>query len=254
MIILYYIESLLTFTFALLLGSFYNVVGLRVPKGMSIVAPRSHCTSCKTTLTGIDLIPVLSYVFSKGRCRYCQQAVSPIYPLFELLTAVLFVLAPLLMGWTYELVIAWTLISMLIIIVITDIHYMLIPNKILLFFFVLFILERIFIPYQSIPDHLIGLAVGFAIPFLVALVSKGGMGGGDIKLFAVLGFVLGWEQVILTFFLASLIGMLVAIVGMLFGKIKKGVPFPFGPSIAAAALISYFTGERILTWYFSLLF
>lgn len=242
------------FVSALLLGSFYNVVGLRIPKGMSIVAPRSHCTSCKQTLTGIDLIPVLSYVFSKGRCRYCKQAVSPIYPLFELLTAVLFVLAPLMMGWTYELVIAWTLISMLIIIVITDIHYMLIPNKILLFFFLLFIFERFFIPYQTLPNHLIGLAVGFSIPALVALLSKGGMGGGDIKLFAVLGFVLGWKMVILAFFLSSLIGMMAALIGMLFGKVKRGVPFPFGPSIAVAALISYFAGEQILTLYFSLLF
>ncbi|WP_078379522.1 prepilin peptidase [Sutcliffiella halmapala] len=240
--------------FALLLGSFYNVVGLRIPKGMSIVAPRSHCTSCKQTLTGIDLIPVLSYVFSKGRCRYCQKSVSPIYPLFELLTAVLFVLAPLFMGWTYELVIAWTLISLLIIIVITDIHYMLIPNKILLFFFGLFVIERVFIPYQSLFDHGLGLIVGFAIPFLVAFVSKGGMGGGDIKLFAVLGFVLGWELVVLTFFLSSLIGMIIALIGMFFGKIKKGVPFPFGPSIAIAALISYFAGETLLKWYFSLLF
>ncbi|WP_338083090.1 prepilin peptidase [Bacillus tianshenii] len=247
----YYVQL---FTLALLLGSFYNVVGLRIPKGMSIVAPRSHCTSCKQTLTGIDLIPVLSYVFSKGRCRYCKQAVSPIYPLFELLTAVLFVLAPFLMGWTYELVIAWTLISMLIIIVITDIHYMLIPNKILLFFFLLFIFERFFIPYQTLPNHLIGLAVGFAIPALVALLSKGGMGGGDIKLFAVLGFVLGWKMVILTFFLSSLIGMMAALIGMLFGKVKRGVPFPFGPSIAVAALIGYFAGEQILNLYFSLLF
>ena len=239
---------------ALLLGSFYNVVGLRIPKGMSIVAPRSHCTSCKQTLTGIDLIPVLSYVFSKGRCRYCKQAVSPIYPLFELLTAVLFVLAPLLMGWTYELVIAWTLISMLIIIVITDIHYMLIPNKILLFFFLLFIFERFFIPYQTLPNHLIGLAVGFVIPALVLLLSKGGMGGGDIKLFAVLGFVMGWKLIILTFFLSSLIGMIAGLIGMLFGKVKKSVPIPFGPSIAVAALIVYFAGEELLNWYFSLLF
>ncbi|WP_392396826.1 prepilin peptidase [Sutcliffiella horikoshii] len=179
---------------------------------------------------------------------------SPIYPLFELLTAVLFVLAPILMGWTYELIVAWTFISMLIIIVISDLHYMIIPNKILLFFLGLFILERFFIPYQPIPEHLIGMAVGFLIPFLVAIISKGGMGGGDVKLFAVLGFVLGWELVILTFFLSSLIGMIAALVGMMFGKVKRGVPFPFGPSIALAALITYFKGEQILHWYFTLLF
>ncbi len=248
------INTSFVFASALLLGSFYNVVGLRIPKGESIVTPRSHCTNCKTTLTGLDLVPVLSYVFLKGRCRHCQKSVSPIYPLFELLTAVLFVLAPLMIGWTYELIIAWTFISMLIIIVISDLHYMLIPNKILLFFFGLFIIERFFIPYQSIPDHLLGMVIGFLIPFLVAVISKGGMGGGDVKLFAVLGFVLGWELVILTFFLASLVGMIAALIGMLLGKVKRGVPFPFGPSIALAALITYFKGEQILNWYFSLLF
>ncbi|QFT90059.1 Type 4 prepilin-like proteins leader peptide-processing enzyme [Bacillus sp. THAF10] len=247
---------MLTFTFiiALLLGSFYNVVGLRIPKGESIVTPRSHCTNCKTTLTGLDLVPVLSYVFLNGRCRHCQKSVSPIYPLFELLTAVLFVTAPYLMGWTYELIVAWTLISMLIIIVISDLHYMLIPNKILLFFLILFMVERFFIPYQTIPNHIIGFAVGFLIPLIVALVSRGGMGGGDVKLFAVLGFVLGWELVILTFFLSSLIGMVAALVGMLAGKVKRGVPFPFGPSIAVAAIIVYFKGEALLRWYFSLLY
>ena len=165
----------------------------------------------------------------------------------------LFVLAPFMIGWTYELIVAWTFISMLIIIVISDLHYMLIPNKILLFFFGLFIIERFFIPYQSIPDHLLGMVIGFLIPFLVAVISKGGMGGGDVKLFAVLGFVLGWELVILTFFFASLVGMIAALIGMLLGKVKRGVPFPFGPSIALAALITYFKGEQILNWYFSLL-
>ncbi|MGY3717135.1 prepilin peptidase [Sutcliffiella cohnii] len=237
--------------YALLLGSFYNVVGLRVPKGMSIVTPRSHCTNCKQTLTGIDLIPVLSYVWQRGKCRYCGVKVSPIYPFFELLTAILFVLAPLQLGWSYELIVAWTFISMLIIIVITDIHYMLIPNKILLFFFFLFIAEAVLISYSTWTDHFLGVVVGFLVPFLVALLSKGGMGGGDVKLFAVIGFVIGWELVLLTFFLASFIGTVGALVGMKLGKVEKGKPFPFGPFIAIAAWIAYFYGEHLLDLYIS---
>ncbi|WP_100333345.1 prepilin peptidase [Bacillus alkalisoli] len=246
-------EVLILFMYALLLGSFYNVVGLRIPKGMSIVTPRSHCTSCKTTLTGIDLIPVLSYLFSKGKCRYCSTNVSPIYPFFELLTAILFVLAPIFMGWSYELIFVWTYLSMLIIITITDIHYMIIPNKILLFFFSLFVIQSLFLNILPLHEQLIGLAVGFLLPFLIAVVSKGGMGGGDVKLLAVIGFVVGWQQLLLIFFLSSLIGTIIALIGMKLGKVQKGKPFPFGPFIAISAVITLFFGENLLNWYITLL-
>ena len=246
-------ELIFLFGYGLLLGSFYNVVGLRVPKGMSIVTPRSHCTNCKKTLTGIDLIPVLSYLFSKGKCRYCHQKVSPIYPIFELLTAILFVLAPIFMGWSYELIFVWTYLSMLIIITITDIHYMLIPNKILLFFFSLFVVQSFFLDILPWQEQLIGLAVGFLLPFLIAVVSKGGMGGGDVKLLAVIGFVVGWQQLLLIFFLSSLIGTIVALIGMKLGKVQKGKPFPFGPFIAISAVIVLYFGENLLTWYINLL-
>ncbi|WP_369679956.1 prepilin peptidase [Bacillus sp. FJAT-45066] len=142
---------------------------------------------------------------------------------------------------------------MLIIITITDIHYMIIPNKILLFFFSLFVLQSFFLNILPWEQQLIGLAVGFLLPFLIAVVSKGGMGGGDVKLLAVIGFVVGWQQLLLIFFLSSLIGTIVALLGMKLGKVQKGKPFPFGPFIAISAVITLFFGENLLNWYITLL-
>lgn len=122
------------FVYGLVLGSFFNVVGLRVPLKQSIVSPRSACPTCGHQLKPYELIPVISYLLQGGKCRGCQSRISPIYPFFELLTGILFATSPLVIGWSSELVIALTLISMFMIIIVSDIHYMLIPDKILIWF------------------------------------------------------------------------------------------------------------------------
>jgi leader peptidase (prepilin peptidase)/N-methyltransferase len=240
---------LMSFFYGLLLGSFFNVVGLRVPKGESIVKPRSHCPSCKRTLTAWELIPVVSYVIQSGKCRGCGSRISSLYPLMELATAVLFTISPLLVGWSKELVISWTLISLLIIIIVSDIRYMVIPDKVLLFFAVIFIIERIFIPLHPWWDSLVGAIIGFSLLLLIAFVSKGGMGGGDIKLFALLGFVLGGKMVLLAFFFSTLYGTIFGLIGMVLGKVRRGEPMPFGPYIAMGTLTVYFFGQMIIGWY-----
>jgi leader peptidase (prepilin peptidase)/N-methyltransferase len=237
------------FIVSLLLGSFFNVVGLRVPKGESIVKPRSHCPSCKRTLTAWELIPVVSYVIQSGKCRGCGSRISSLYPLMELATAVLFTISPLLVGWSKELVISWTLISLLIIIIVSDIRYMVIPDKVLLFFAVIFIIERIFIPLHPWWDSLVGAIIGFSLLLLIAFVSKGGMGGGDIKLFALLGFVLGGKMVLLSFFCSTFYGTIFGLIGMVLGKVRRGEPMPFGPYIAMGTLTVYFFGQMIIGWY-----
>ncbi|TYS66148.1 prepilin peptidase [Bacillus infantis] len=239
----------LTFLYGLLLGSFYNVVGLRVPLKQSIVKPRSHCPYCQHTLRPYELIPVVSYLLQGGKCRRCKAPVSFLYPAVELATGLLFFLAPLLMGWTLELIIAWTLISLMIIVFVSDIKYMIIPDKVLLVFAVIFLLERIFLPLSPWWDSLLGAAAGFFLLLFIAVISKGGMGGGDIKLFAVIGLALGTKLVLLTFFFATLFGAVFGIVGMLIGKVEKGKPIPFGPYIALGSLTAYFFGQRILDWY-----
>ncbi len=237
----------------LTLGSFYNVVGLRVPLKKSIVAPRSACPKCNHQLTALELIPVLSYVMQGGKCRSCKAPVSPLYPIVELMTGLLFVLAPLVLGWSSELFIAWTLISLFMIIFVSDLSYMLIPDKVLLVFAGIFLLERIFLPLNPWWDSLVGAGVGFLLLLLIAIISKGGMGGGDIKLFALIGFVVGIKLMLLSFFLSTLFGAIFGISGLIIGKLKRKNPIPFGPFIAAGTLTAYFFGDIIIQTYLSFL-
>ncbi|NME06171.1 A24 family peptidase [Psychrobacillus sp. BL-248-WT-3] len=242
------------FIYGLVLGSFYNVVGLRVPKGESIVRPPSHCTICNRNLTAKDLVPVFSYVFLKGKCRGCGTKIHWIYPVIELSTGVLFTFAYLQLGLTWEFIVLLLFISLLVIITVSDIAYMLIPDKILLFFLIPLVIGRIISPLDPWWDSMVGAIVGFGILLLVAMVSKGGMGGGDIKLFFVIGVVLGTVSTLVTLFLASVIGTVVGIITLKISRQGRKTPIPFGPSIAIAAVISYFYGQAIVDLYINLFF
>ncbi|WP_442595256.1 prepilin peptidase [Neobacillus sp. D3-1R] len=239
--------------YGIVLGSFYNVVGLRIPVNKSIVKPRSACPTCNHTLGPLELIPVLSYVFQRGKCRVCKTRISPLYPIMELLTGLLFVAAPLIMGWTSELWVAWTLISLFIIITVSDLAYMLIPDKILLFFAGLFLFEKLLLPLTPWWDSLLAAAIGFILLLLISIVSRGGMGGGDIKLYALIGFVVGTKLVLLSFFLATLIGAVVGIIGIVVGLLERKKPIPFGPFIAIGTLLAYFYGDIIIESYLQLM-
>lgn len=129
---------------------------------------------------------------------------------------------------------------------------MIIPDKVLLFFLPIFIIERIFIPLSPGWDSLLGAVVGFGLLYIIAVISKGGMGGGDIKLYGVIGIVLGVKMVLLSFFIATLTGALFGGIGLFTGKVQKGKPIPFGPFICLGVLLAYFWGENILEWYFQL--
>ena len=243
---------LFAFLFGVVFGSFFNVVGLRVPKKESIIQPPSHCTSCQRRLTIIDLIPVFSYLFLRGKCRSCGVKISPIYVLTELVTGLLFAWAVWHFGITIELPVALLFLSLLMIIVVSDFAYMIIPDKVLLFFLPLLALGRIFSPQEPWWDSIVGALVGFGILYLIALLSKGGMGGGDIKLFFLIGLVLGTIQTLLTLFLSAVIGLIVGVIILQVRNQGRKTPVPFGPSIAAAAIIVYFYGEEILDWYSSM--
>lgn len=245
--------SIILFLFGLMFGSFYNVVGLRVPEGASIVTPPSHCPVCEKRLTSRELIPVLSYVMQRGCCRNCGSPISSVYPLMELVTGFLFVLSYLVFGLTPELLVSLAFVSLLVIIVVSDLAYMLIPDKVLLFFIPAFILLRIIVPATPWWDPVAGALVGFSLLFAIALLSGGQMGGGDIKLFGVIGIILGWQGVLVTFFLSSLYGALLSVGGLLLGKLKRKQHIPFGPFIALGAISAYFYGDRLLAWYMSFL-
>lgn len=172
----------------------------------------------------------------------------------EFLTGSLFLVVPLALGWNAEIWVGWTLVSLFIIITVSDIKYMLIPDKILLFFAGIFLLERIFIPLSPWWDSLLGAIIGFVLLLLISIVSKGGMGGGDIKLYALLGFVLGTKLVLMSLFISTLLGAVIGIVGILIGVFERKKPIPFGPFIAVGTLIAYFYGNTIFTAYLNLFY
>ncbi len=131
---------------------------------------------------------------------------------------------------------------------------MIIPDKVLLVFAGIFLIERFFLPLSPWWDSLLGAAIGFGLLLLIAVVSKGGMGGGDIKLFAVIGFVVGTKMLLLSFFLSTLLGGLLGLAGMAMGNVKKGKPIPFGPFIAAGTMIAYYFGDELIEIYLNLFF
>lgn len=241
--------TIFIFLFGLIFGSFYNVVGLRVPQKESIVHPPSHCPTCQRRLTVLDLVPVLSYVFLGGKCRSCGNKISWVYPFIELMTGVLFAFAYWQLGWGIELIVAFFFISLLVIIVVSDLAYMLIPDKVLIFFLPLLAIGRVLSPLTPWWDSLVGAVVGFGILYIIAVLSNGGMGGGDIKLFFLIGLVLGTIDTLLTLFLAAVIGMIVGIIVLSKNKQGRKTPIPFGPSIALAAVIVYFYGDLLINWY-----
>ncbi|OKP85780.1 prepilin peptidase [Paenibacillus helianthi] len=233
----------------LVLGSFFNVVGLRVPVGESLVHPPSRCPKCNTRLGARDLIPVFSYLLSGGKCRHCGAKVSPVYPLGEAATGLLFLWMYLELGLTLQGIAGLLLASLSVIITVADLKYMLIPNKVLLFFLPLFL---VLVPWMGdgvLWDHLLGALSGGGILLLMALF--GGMGMGDVKLFALLGWVVGWQGVILAFLIACALGAAVGGCLQLVGVIGKKQHVPFGPFLVTGTLLAVVYGSDIIGAYLS---
>ncbi|MFD1453302.1 prepilin peptidase [Oceanobacillus sojae] len=244
--------SLIFFLFGIIFGSFFMVVGIRLPQKISFTHGRSKCPSCSCQLAWYDNIPILSYILLKGRCRKCRYKISSLYPLIEVFTGFLFVLCYLHAASPPELLLSLLFMSLLIIIIITDLCYMLIPNKLLAFYLPAFILFRIIEPLNPWWNSVAGGLTGFLIIFIVILWNKQGMGGGDMKLLAVLGIVLGPSHVIAAFLLACFSGALTGSILIHFGMIQRNKPFPFGPFIAFGSILAYFLGEVIIQWYLNL--
>lgn len=237
---------------ALFIGSFLNVVALRVPNNESIFMPPSHCPTCKGRLNFIDLIPVFGFIICRGRCRYCDTKISPIYIFGELLTLLLFILIPIYMGFTIELIVAYLFAILMIIVTISDLKYKIIPDKFVYPGIIIFLLLRIFIHPLGFWDYIIGAFLGGGLLLLIAILSRGGIGGGDIKLFFLIGLVLGWQNTLLTLFLAALLGTIIGGVLMLLGFIKRKQLVPFGPFITVGAMVAYLFGNNIWFWYLNL--
>ncbi|WP_151733787.1 prepilin peptidase [Paenibacillus tengchongensis] len=235
----------------LVLGSFYNVVALRVPAGESLNSPPSHCTGCGTRLKARDLVPVFSWLASRGKCRHCGAKVSVLYPLGELATGLLFLWSYLEFGLTIRGITAIALSSLAVIVTVADMKYMLIPNKVLLFFTPLLLVLTLLNAEGPWWLYLLGAVIGGGI--ILPFAWFGGMGMGDLKLFALLGLVIGFPGVLLAFFTACLLGTLVGGTLQLTGVVKRGQRVPFGPWLAAGALLAYGYGSQIIGGYLSLI-
>ncbi len=238
-----------------IVGSFLNVVILRLPDpGQSIVFPASHCPKCSAALHWYENIPVISYLFLRGRCSHCRVSISLQYPLVELMMALL---AAALM-YKFQLSIAtagyFLFSAALLVIIFIDIHHQIIPDAISLPGIVLGFLFSLVSPTLTWQSSLIGLLVGGGVLYAVALLyyllrKVDGMGGGDIKLLAMLGAWLGWQSLPFIIFASSLGGSLVGLIAMLYQKKGGRTRIPFGPFLSLAALVYTFYSENILYFF-----
>ncbi|MBO0475880.1 prepilin peptidase [Vagococcus sp. DIV0080] len=222
------------------LGSFFILVGSRTAKKQSIVTPASHCSSCQTPLKIYELIPVFSWLFLRGKCRTCQTKIPVSYILLEALSGLVMMTSCYLLAWSTETIVAMTFYYLLLTITISDIEEHKIPNAVLLPFFIIGLFERLLISPTSnwFFNPLLGVIFGFGVMFLLAYFSKGGMGGGDIKLLAVIGVFVGPIGALITLFLAAFMGLFYAIFSG--AAMKKGTKIPFGPFLAIGAWLVYF--------------
>ncbi|ADG82599.1 prepilin peptidase [Thermincola potens] len=240
------------FLFSLLgiiIGSFLNVCIYRIPQQMSVINPPSHCPDCGNRLKPLHLIPVISFLMYKGRCAYCGTKISWQYPLVELLTGLLYGLTVYRFGLTAEAVVYLVLISLLIVISFIDLRLKIIPNGLIIIGLVVGLAINIIRPLTTFSGGLVGFFSAGCLFLAIAVLSKGGMGGGDIKLAAMLGLWLGWQQAFLGFFLAFLSGTAVGIGLMATGQKSRKDAIPFGPFISLGALLSIFWSRQIIGWY-----
>ena len=237
----------LVITGGLLFGSFTNVIIARIPHGESVVTPSSHCPRCGHRLNALDLVPVLGWLFLQGKCRYCRRPISCRYPLVEILTAALFAGVYWRWGVSWETLAGWILVIILVSTAFIDLDEGIIPDVI------------------TIPAVAIGLAISFStigffpalwgalafsgVLFLVAILSNGGMGGGDVKLAAVIGVFTGIPGAIVTLLLASFLGAIFGITLMALGKAGRKTPVKFGPFLAIGAYTAYLFSNQIVAWY-----
>jgi leader peptidase (prepilin peptidase)/N-methyltransferase len=249
----------ITICLGLLTGSFLNVVVARLPHGQSVVKPRSRCPGCQKLIAWYDNVPVLSYLLLRGKCRKCSKSISIRYPVIELLTALLFLAVLRKFGWSWLLPIRdWPFVAILVAVTFIDLEHRIIPDELSLGGLVWGLLTAWFVPGLGLIDAAIGAAVGFGLFYGLAfsylkLTGRSGLGGGDIKLLAMLGAFLGIQGVFVSIFVSSVFGSLAGIAYALANSRKAAsgvdvpqeetsllkVAIPYGPFLVVGALYFY---------------
>jgi leader peptidase (prepilin peptidase)/N-methyltransferase len=228
------------FLLGLVLGSFYNVVIYRLPRNLSLIKPGSSCPKCGHRLGVSELVPVLSFLWQKGKCKMCGKKISVRYPLIELITGVGFTLMYWHSSSWGELLVGLVFFSILLLLALIDLEHKLLPNVLTVPGIVFGLVFALLGWTSSFWTSILGAVVGFLLLFLIALASRGGMGMGDVKFMAMIGAFLGWKSVFYVLFGASLLGSVGGILYLYLTKQGRKTPIPFGPSLAVAALIVYF--------------
>lgn len=249
--------SIYIFIIGLIFGSFFNVCIYRIPEKQSISNPPSHCPNCNTRLKPRDLVPIFSYLLSGRKCRYCKEKISSRYAIVELLTGILFLIVFNKFYLDISTVYYLVLTSMLIIITFIDIDHYIIPDGLLIIGSIFAIVFNIIFKIITIKESLLGaiicgggvLAIVYLIEFIV---KKEVMGGGDIKLFAMIGLFLGIKNSLLSALISVYIGAIFGVIMIICSKIKKSEfnsMIPYGPFISIATLIVMLYGDNIINWY-----
>jgi leader peptidase (prepilin peptidase)/N-methyltransferase len=261
-------DFVLVFLAGLAVGSFLNVCIYRMPRKISIVLPSSHCPSCKNPIRPADNIPVLSFLVLKGRCRNCGARIEWRYPVVELVSGFLFLLSYLRFGFSSGLFFYYAFSCALVVITFIDLEHRIIPDRISIPFLLIGLVGSVFpalraptlggsvdaASYSHFFSSLLGIIVGGGSLTLVGYVyfkatGVEGMGGGDVKLTAMIGAFLGWKAVLAVIFLASLGGSALGIVLMLVFRMSRRTPIPFGTFLAPSGIIMLFCWSRLIEWY-----
>jgi leader peptidase (prepilin peptidase) / N-methyltransferase len=249
--------SVFSFILGAVVGSFLNVCICRMPRDESVVSPPSHCPGCGYRIRWYDNIPLVSYLLLRGRCRGCRDKISPRYPLVELLNALLSLALFLRFGPTLAFAVLFLFCSALVVITFIDLEHQIIPDEISLPGIVLGFIFSFFLRGHGWLNSLLGILLGGGSLLLVAygyqlLTGKEGMGGGDIKLLAMMGAFLGWKSIPFIIFVSSLAGSVIGVSLMLIQKKDSKLAIPFGPYLALGALLYVFYGPRLINWYLTL--
>ncbi|MEY4704451.1 MAG: Type 4 prepilin-like protein leader peptide-processing enzyme [Nitrospirota bacterium] len=245
-------------TLGALIGSFLNVCIFRLPRGESIVWPGSHCPLCTHPIEFYDNIPLLSYLWLGGRCRACRAPISIRYPLVEAANALGYLIIVWSFGPSWTAIFYAMLFSALVVVTGTDLTHKMIPNVITVPGVVVGLLGAATVLPVGFINAVLGLAIGGGILWLLAWLSpylfgKEGMGGGDIKLLAMIGAFLGWKPALLTIMIGSFTGSVIGISLIALRVIKRDDHIPFGPFLVLGALLSMFFAQPLLDWYQALL-
>ena len=245
------ISIILIIIFGLCIGSFLNVCVYRIQKEESIAFPPSHCTTCNNRLTSTDLVPVLSYIFLKGKCRYCNEKISIIYPIIEILNSIIYLTIYVKYGFTLEFFKFCIFSSLLIVIATIDFKTKYVYSSTVLFGIIsgLIFLGLKFITTKVIPlNYLVGAFIGFAFIYLIVKLT-GGMGEGDIDIAIICGLFLGTKGIIVTLFLAVILGGIVSSIIMIFKLKDRKAEIAFGPYLAFAGVISSLYASNLIYMY-----